>query len=57
MKTYFNLKEEEKIFEQVYTDSDDVSLFWKSHMLYYVKTDIVPKNMEVTLNEFNFIFQ
>ena len=27
------------IYEKVYTDDRDVVLFWKTHMLYYVKTD------------------
>lgn len=28
-----------KIYEKVYSTQKDVSLFWKTHMLYYVKTD------------------
>lgn len=46
----------EKIFEQVYSDSKDVTLFWKSNMLYYVKTDIIPKEIKITLDNFNFVF-
>jgi len=29
----------EHVYEKVYTDDRDVVLFWKTHMLYYVKTD------------------
>jgi len=33
------------VYEKVYTDDKDVMLFWKTHMLYYVKTDRLYKNM------------
>lgn len=29
---------DEKVYEQVYDNTEDVTLFWKTHMLYYVKT-------------------
>jgi len=29
----------QNVYEKVYTDERDVVLFWKTHMLYYVKTD------------------
>ncbi|TES91094.1 MAG: site-specific DNA-methyltransferase, partial [Candidatus Cloacimonadota bacterium] len=34
-RTHFH----QNIYEKVYTDDKDVMLFWKTHMLYYVKTD------------------
>ncbi|MBP1911484.1 site-specific DNA-methyltransferase [Thermococcus stetteri] len=46
----------EKVYERVYTDSKDVVMFWKTHMLYYVKTDILPKSMEVTVEGVRFFF-
>ena len=46
----------ERVYERVYTDSKDVVMFWKTHMLYYVKTDILPKSMEVKLDGFKFYF-
>lgn len=46
----------EKIFERVYTENKDVVMFWKTNMLYYVKTDIHPKNMEVFINGLKFFF-
>jgi len=41
------------IYEKVYTDEKDVVLFWKTHMLYYVKTDRILKNLEVEFEEGN----
>jgi adenine-specific DNA-methyltransferase len=35
------------IYEKVYTDDRDVMLFWKTHMLYYVKTDRLFNSMEI----------
>ena len=36
-----------KIYEKVYTNNQDVILFWKTHMLYYVKTDNIYKSLSV----------
>ncbi len=36
-----------KIYEKVYTNNQDVMLFWKTNMLYYVKTDNLWKSMAV----------
>ena len=38
------------VYERVYTDDRDVMLFWKTHMLYYVKTDRLFNSMEVTVD-------
>lgn len=38
-------------YEQIYTDDRDVMLFWKTQMLYYVKTDRLFKPMTLTLSE------
>jgi adenine-specific DNA-methyltransferase len=46
----------EHVYEKVYTDDRDVALFWKTHMLYYVKTDRLFQNMEVELDGFRFYF-
>ncbi|MCE4614294.1 MAG: hypothetical protein F7B60_02005 [Desulfurococcales archaeon] len=46
----------ERVYERVYTDNRDVVMFWKTHMLYYVKTDIQPKNMKVTVDDVCFHF-
>jgi len=39
------------IYEKVYTDEKDVVLFWKTHMLYYVKTDRILNNLLVEFEE------
>jgi len=42
---YFNKTEFYKnIYEKVYTNSQDVTLFWKTQRLYYVKSDSIPKD-------------
>ncbi len=43
--TYTPLKS--KIYDKIYTDQDDVILFWKTRMLYYVKTDKLWNNLSV----------
>jgi len=40
----------QNIYERVYTDDRDVMLFWKTHMLYYVKTDRLFNSMEVEVD-------
>ncbi|MBN2396228.1 MAG: site-specific DNA-methyltransferase [Candidatus Atribacteria bacterium] len=46
----------QNIYEKVYTDDRDVVLFWKTHMLYYVKTDRVFKSIKVTVDDVDFYF-
>ena len=46
----------ERIYERVYTDKEDVSLFWKTHMLYYVKTDRIFNNLKIEINGLKFFF-
>lgn len=46
----------QNIYEKVYTDDKDVILFWKTHMLYYVKTDRLFNNLKVEINGFKFFF-
>ncbi len=38
------------VYERVYTDDRDVMLFWKTHMLYYVKTDRLFNSMDVEID-------
>lgn len=47
--TYTPLKEQ--VYEKVYTNVDDVTLFWKTHMLYYVKTDQLWRNLTVKVQD------
>jgi len=44
------------IYEKVYTDEKDVILFWKTQMLYYVKTDRIFRSLPVECDGFKFYF-
>jgi adenine specific DNA methylase Mod/very-short-patch-repair endonuclease len=44
------------IYEKVYTDDRDVILFWKTQMLYYVKTDRIFRSMPVEFDNYRFYF-
>ena len=50
----------QNVYEKVYTDDKDVILFWKTHMLYYVKTDRVQALPDTPLqkgkDDFKFFF-
>jgi adenine-specific DNA-methyltransferase len=41
----------ENLYERVYSDKRDVALFWKTHQLYYVKTDRLFQSMTVNIAE------
>jgi len=47
---------DQNIYEKVYTDDRDVMLFWKTHMLYYVKTDRLFKPLETEIDGSKFHF-
>jgi adenine-specific DNA-methyltransferase len=44
------------VYERVYTDEQDVVLFWKTHMLYYVKTDRLFRDLKVEIDGRVFFF-
>ncbi|MBI4025943.1 MAG: site-specific DNA-methyltransferase [Verrucomicrobia bacterium] len=44
------------VYEKVYTDEQDVVLFWKTHMLYYVKTDRLFRDLKVKVDSHAFFF-
>src|SRR3990172_7177945 len=46
----------QNVYEKVYTDDRDVVLFWKTHMLYYVKTDRIFNSMGVEVDGVKFYF-
>ncbi len=46
----------QNVYEKVYTDDRDVMLFWKTHMLYYVKTDRIFVSLNVEVDDFKFFF-
>ncbi|ABR31533.1 DNA methylase [Thermosipho melanesiensis] len=43
----------ERIYERVYDPEKDVILFWKTHMLYYVKTEKNYKSVEIKIKGAN----
>lgn len=43
----------QKVYEKVYTDNKDVVLFWKTNMLYYVKSDILFDNITIEVEDEN----
>ena len=49
-------RDSQDIYERVYTDGRDIKLFWKTHMLYYVKTDRLFKSSEVEVDGIRFFF-
>ena len=53
---YTDTPYQDNIFERVYSNEDDVMLFWKTHMLYYVKSDIITVSMEATVNGYIVFF-
>lgn len=44
----------QRVYEKVYTDNKDVVLFWKTHMLYYVKSDILFQSIAVNISDESF---
>lgn len=46
----------QNVYEKVYTDDRDVILFWKTHMLYYVKTDRIFRSVNVEADGTKFFF-
>lgn len=54
---YFcNTPFQHSIYDRVYTDDRDVVLFWKTHMLYYVKTDRIFRSLKVEVDGIPFYF-
>lgn len=45
-----------KIYDQIYTNNADILLFWKTRDLYYIKSDILPHSMTLTLCDMKFHF-
>ncbi|GAA0301554.1 adenine specific DNA methylase Mod [Gracilibacillus halotolerans] len=54
---YFNETPFHKsVYEKVYTDHKDIMLFYKTNMLYYVKSDVIIKNAKITVDDTVFHF-
>ncbi|MEJ2250878.1 MAG: DNA methyltransferase, partial [Candidatus Lokiarchaeota archaeon] len=49
---YFNATSlNDKIYDQIYTEDKDVILFWKTKMLYYVKSEKSFRNLEIKIKD------
>lgn len=48
---FVNTARNKNVYEKVYSNNEDVSLFYKTNMLYYVKTDTVYDSAEIEINE------
>ena len=50
----------QKVYEKVYSDNKDVVLFWKTNLLYYVKSDILFQSVHIkvmdTEDKQNYVF-
>lgn len=44
------------LYEKVFADEKDVILFWKTQMLYYVKTDRIFRSLPVEFDGFKIYF-
>ena len=54
---FFNSTQIHKnIYEKIYSDKDDVSLFWKTKDLYYIKSEHNYSSMEIEKDGFTFSF-
>ena len=47
----------QNVYDKVYTDDKDVILFWKTRMLYYVKTDRIFRNLKIEIEDKNETYQ
>jgi adenine-specific DNA-methyltransferase len=47
----------QNVYDKVYTDDKDVILFWKTRMLYYIKTDRIFKNLKIEIESKNENYQ
>lgn len=41
----------QKVYEKIYTDNKDVVLFWKTNMLYYVKSDKILNSSDIKIED------
>ncbi|NHI92836.1 MAG: site-specific DNA-methyltransferase [Candidatus Lokiarchaeota archaeon] len=53
---FYNTPYIENIYEKVYTNNQDVSLFWKTNMLYFVKNDRIYNEMTLEIDGIKFFF-
>jgi len=44
-----------RIYDKIYTENKDMVLFWKTNMLYYVKTDMLFENLKIEVSDLKFL--
>ncbi len=44
-----------RVYDKIYTENQDMVLFWKTNMLYYVKTDMLFENLMVETSGLKFL--
>lgn len=53
---FANSQLHKNLYERVYSDRDDVSLFWKTQKLYYVKSEAMYDDLETEISGITYIF-
>jgi len=53
---FANTQIHKNLYERVYSDRDDVSLFWKTKNLYYVKSEALYDDLETEIEGITFKF-
>lgn len=53
---FANSQIHKNLYEKVYSDRDDVALFWKTQKLYYVKSEANYDDLQTEVNEINIKF-
>ena len=53
---FANSQLHKNLYERVYSDRDDVSLFWKTQKLYYVKSEAMYDDLETVISDITYVF-
>lgn len=53
---FANSQLHKNLYERVYSDRDDVSLFWKTQKLYYVKSEAMYDDLETEISGISYVF-
>lgn len=53
---FANSQIHKNLYEKVYTDRDDVALFWKTQKLYYVKSEANYEDLQTEINDIKILF-
>lgn len=53
---FANSQLHKNLYERVYSDREDVSLFWKTQKLYYVKSEAMYDDLETVISDITYVF-